>query len=73
MRCDQLSLDRNKKIELLSVAGRQRGPTAMDSPASFPRENLFQRVWPPIVIGVIFVLEVIWIVFLVVYLPIALL
>jgi len=45
----------------------------MDSPASFPRENLFQRVWPPIVIGVIFVLEVIWIVFLVVYLPIALL
>jgi len=37
-----------------------------------PRERLFQRVWPPMVIGAIFVLEVIWIVLLV-YLPIALL
>jgi hypothetical protein len=43
----------------------------MDSPATIPRESLFQRVWPPMVIGAIFVLEVIWIVFLV-YLPIAL-
>jgi hypothetical protein len=48
----------------------------MDSPATIPRECLFHRVWPPKVIGVIFVLEVTWIVFLVyllVYLPIALL
>jgi len=44
----------------------------MDSPATIPRESLFQRVWPRMVIGVIFVLEVIWVVFLV-YLPIALL
>jgi len=44
----------------------------MDSPATNPRESLFQRVWPPMVIGVIFVLEVIWIVLLV-YLLIALL
>jgi len=44
----------------------------MDSPATMPRESLFQRAWPPMVIGVIYVLEVIWIVFLV-YLPIALL
>jgi hypothetical protein len=29
----------------------------------------FQRVWPPMIIGVIFVVEVLWIVFLV-YLPI---
>jgi len=44
----------------------------MDSPATIPRESLCQRVWPRMVIGVIFVLEVIWVVFLV-YLPIALL
>jgi hypothetical protein len=29
------------------------------------REKLSQRVWPPVMIGVIFVLEVAWIVFLV--------
>ena len=27
-----------------------------------PRERLFQRVWPPMMIGVMFVLEVAWIV-----------
>jgi hypothetical protein len=56
------------------------GPTASDpnvratatgSPAAIPRERLFQRVWPRVMIGVMFVLEVVWIVFLV-YLAIAL-
>ena len=42
------------------------GATATASPAAFPRERLFQRVWPRIMIGVMFVLEVAWIVFLVV-------
>jgi hypothetical protein len=42
------------------------GPTAVGSPAA-PREKPFQRVWP---LGVVFVLEVVWIVFLV-YLAIA--
>jgi hypothetical protein len=36
-------------------------PTAVGSPAA-PREKLFQRVWP---LGVVFVVEVAWIVFLV--------
>src|SRR6516162_8715034 len=44
--------------------------SAQDEPV--PRERLFQRVWPPMVIGAILVLEVIWLVLLV-YLPIALL
>ena len=48
------------------------GATATGSPAAIPRERLFQRVWPPMVIGAILVLEVIWLVLLV-YLPIALL
>jgi hypothetical protein len=39
--------------------------TAMGSPAAIPRERLFQRVWPRMMIGVMFVLEVAWIVFLV--------
>ena len=39
--------------------------TATGSPAAIPRERLFQRVWPRIMIGVMFVLEVAWIVFLV--------
>jgi hypothetical protein len=30
-----------------------------------PREKLFQRLWPRVMIGVIFVLEVVWIAFLV--------
>ena len=30
-----------------------------------PGEKLFQRVWPPMMIGVMFVLEVVWIVYLV--------
>ena len=41
------------------------GATATGSPAAIPRERLFQRVWPPMMIGVGFVLEVAWIVFLV--------
>jgi hypothetical protein len=49
------------------------GPTASDlnvglsatsRPATIPREHLFQRVWPRIMIGVTFVLEVVWIGFL---------
>jgi hypothetical protein len=39
--------------------------TATGSPAAIPRERLFQRVWPRMMIGVMFVLEVAWIVFLV--------
>ena len=39
--------------------------TAKGSPAAIPRERLFQRVWPRMMIGVMFVLEVAWIVFLV--------
>jgi len=39
--------------------------TATVSPAAIPREHLFQRVWPRMMIGVMFVLEVAWIVFLV--------
>ena len=41
------------------------GATATGSPAAIPRERLFQRVWLPMMIGVTFVLEVAWIVFLV--------
>jgi hypothetical protein len=41
------------------------GATATGSPAAIPRERLFQRVWPRMMIGVMFVLEVVWIVFLV--------
>ena len=49
------------------------GPTTSDpnvelsatgSPAAIPREHRFQRVWPQIMIGVMFVLEVVWIGFL---------
>jgi hypothetical protein len=39
--------------------------TATGSPAAIPRERLFQRVWPRMMIGVMFVLEVASIVFLV--------
>ena len=39
--------------------------TATGSPAAIPRERLFQRVWPRMMIGVMFVLEVAWIVFFV--------
>ena len=41
------------------------GAAATGSPAAIPRERLFQCVWPPMMIGVMFVLEVAWIVFLV--------
>jgi hypothetical protein len=41
------------------------GPTAVGSPAAMPREKLFQRVWPRMMIGILFVIEVVWIVFLV--------
>jgi hypothetical protein len=41
------------------------GATATGSPVAIPRERLFQRVWPRMMIGVMFVLEVAWIVFLV--------
>jgi hypothetical protein len=41
------------------------GSTAVGSPVAMPGEKLFQRVWPPMMIGVGFVLEVAWIVFLV--------
>ena len=37
------------------------GPTAVGSPAAMPREKLFQGVWPRMMIGVMFVLEVVWI------------
>jgi hypothetical protein len=40
------------------------GSTAVGSPAAMPREKLFQRVWPAMMIGVMFVLEVVWIVYL---------
>ena len=30
------------------------GPTAVGSPAAMPGEKLFQRVWPPMMIGVMF-------------------
>ena len=39
------------------------GPTAVG--AAMPREKLFQSVWPRMMIGVMFVLEVVWIVYLV--------
>ena len=39
------------------------GATATGSPAAIPR--LVQRVWPRMMIGAMFVLEVAWIVFLV--------
>jgi hypothetical protein len=39
--------------------------TATGNPAAIPRERLFQRLWPRMMIGVMFVLEVAWIVFLV--------
>src|SRR5262249_3142983 len=45
---------------------------ATATPAAIPREHLFQRVWPPMMIGVGFVLEVAWIVFLLYYSSIAL-
>ena len=40
------------------------GAIATGSPAAVPRERLFQRVWPRMMIGVMFVLEAAWIVFL---------
>jgi hypothetical protein len=40
------------------------GPSATGRPATIPREHLFQRVWPRIMIGIMFVLEVAWILFL---------
>jgi hypothetical protein len=39
--------------------------TATGTPAAIPCEHLIRRVWPPMMIGVGFVLEVAWIVFLV--------
>jgi len=39
--------------------------TATGTPAAIPREHLIRRVWPPMMIGVGFVLEVAWIVCLV--------
>jgi hypothetical protein len=39
--------------------------TATGSPAAIPRERQFPRGWPRMMIGVMFVLEVAWIVFLV--------
>jgi hypothetical protein len=40
------------------------GLSATGRPATIPREHLFQRVWPRIMIGIMFVLEVAWILFL---------
>ena len=37
----------------------------MQSPATAPRERGFHRIWPPVMIGVMFVLEVAWILLLV--------
>jgi hypothetical protein len=54
----------------LQPPGPNSGPTAVGSPAAMPRERLFQRVWPRMMIGVMFMLEVVWIVLLV-YLSIA--
>src|SRR5262245_47644769 len=39
-------------------------PTAVGSRAAMPREKLFQRVWLRMMIGVMFVLEVVWIAYL---------
>jgi len=39
--------------------------TATGSPAAIPRERLCQRVWPRMMLGVIFVFELAWIAFLV--------
>ena len=41
------------------------GVTAVGSSTAMPREKLFQRVRPRMMIGVMFVLEVVWIVLLV--------
>src|SRR5262245_49702051 len=41
------------------------GLTAVGSRAAMPREKLFQSVWPGMMIGVMFVLEVVWIGYLV--------
>jgi hypothetical protein len=38
------------------------GAIATGSPAAIPRERPFQRVWPRMMIGVMFVLEVAWMV-----------
>jgi hypothetical protein len=54
----------------LQPPGPNSGPTAVGSPAAMPRERLFLRVWPRMMIGVMFMLEVVWIVLLV-YLSIA--
>jgi hypothetical protein len=54
----------------LEPPGPNSGPTAVGSPAAMPREKLFQHVWPRMMIGVMFMLEVVWIVLLV-YLSIA--
>jgi hypothetical protein len=40
------------------------GLPATGSPAAIPRTHLFERVWPRIMVGVMFVLEVVWIGFL---------
>jgi hypothetical protein len=40
-------------------------PFSRETPIQPRLDKLFQRVWPRIMIGVIFVLEVVWIVFLV--------
>jgi hypothetical protein len=62
-------LEENTDIHRQSTE-RRSGPTAVGSPAAMPRERLFQRVWPRMMIGVMFMLEVVWIVLLV-YLSIA--
>ena len=41
------------------------GLTAVGSSAAMPREKLIQRAWPRMMIGVMFALEVVWIVLLV--------
>jgi hypothetical protein len=40
------------------------GLSATGRPATIPREHLFQRLWPRIMIGIMFVLEVAWSLFL---------
>jgi hypothetical protein len=47
-----------------TTSGLNVGLSVTGRPATIPREHLFQRVWPRLMIGIMFVLEVAWILFL---------
>src|SRR5262249_33831893 len=55
----------NRSQRSTTTSDPNASATATGTPAAIPREHLFQRVWPPMMIGVVFVLEVAWIVCLV--------